>query len=350
MKNFNIKHLDEGLREKMLVRLDDIAKPKGSMGRLEEIAMRVGMIQNSFKPTLQNPHHILFSADHGVEVEGISKSPREVTWQQTINFMKHGTAIAYLCKQHDIKLIVVDSGVDYDLPSDLGIVDYKVRKGTSNYLHEAAMTRAEMELCIEKGAEIVREVHEKGCNVISFGEMGISNTSASAVWMHKLTGIPLADCIGAGSGLNSEELAHKLDVLQRAVNNYKGDESAEDIIAYFGGFEMVMTVGAMLQAAELRMTIIIDGFIMTACVLAASKLYPEVLEYSIFGHKGDEKGHAKLLNHLGVRPILDLGMKLGEGTGAVASYPIIKSAILMMSEMHTWSGMEDSQNLIEKYF
>lgn len=350
MRDFQIEHLDEGFREKMLQRLDDIAKPKGSMGRLEEIALQVGMIQHDFVPQLNHPHHILFSADHGVEVEKISKSPREVTWQQTINFMKHGTAIAYLCKQHDIKLVVVDSGVDYDLPSDLGIIDCKIRKGTSNYLYEPAMTREEMNTCIDRGAEMVRKAHSEGCNVISFGEMGISNTSSSAVWMNLFTSIPLVDCIGAGSGLDDIELAHKLDVLERAVANYKGDHSPEDIISYFGGFEMVMTVGGMLQAAEQKMTIIIDGFIMTACVLAASKLNPNVLEYAIFGHKGDEKGHAKLLNYLEVRPILDLGMKLGEGTGAVAAYPIIRSAVLMMSEMHTWSGLNDSKNLIEKYY
>lgn len=349
MKRFQISSLDKSFREIMLQRIDDIAKPKGSMGRLEEIALEIGMIQHSMKPMLNNPHHILFSADHGIEVEGISKSPREVTWQQTLNFMSHGTAIAYLCKQHGIKLIVVDSGVDYDLPEGIGVIDYKIRKGTSNYLHTAAMSRDEMALCIERGAEIVRKVHEDGCNVVSFGEMGISNTSSSAIWMHLFTEIPLAECVGAGSGLDDKELAHKYDVLMRAVDHYKGDHSAEDIIAYFGGFEMVMTIGAMLQAAELKMTILIDGFIMTSCILAASRLYPEVLEYAVFGHKGDEKGHARLLDYLGAKPVLDLGMKLGEGTGAVTAFPIVRSAALMMTEMHTWSGM-DSDNVIEKYF
>ncbi|MDN4754898.1 nicotinate-nucleotide--dimethylbenzimidazole phosphoribosyltransferase [Porphyromonadaceae bacterium W3.11] len=350
MKDFKIERLDDTFRKTLLQRLDDIAKPKGSLGRLEEIALKVGLIQKTLKPHLSNPHHILFSGDHGVEVEHISKSPREVTWQQTLNFMKFGTAIAYLCKQHGIKLEVVDSGVDYDFPKDSGIIDYKVRKGTSNYLHTAAMSHEEMELCIDRGAERVRKAHEDGCNVISFGEMGISNTSSSALWMHEFTGVPLSECIGAGSGLNSEELLHKLDVLQRAEDNYKGDHSPKDILSYFGGFEMVMTVGAMLQAAELKMVILIDGFIMTACILAASKLEPNVLEYAIFGHKGDEKGHSKMLDYLNVQPILDLGMKLGEGTGAVTAYPIVESAVLMMTEMHTWSGMAESKNLIEKYF
>ena len=346
MREFKIQPLDQELREEVLRYIDDIAKPKGSLGRLEEIALQVALIQGKLRPTLHKPHHILFSADHGIEREHVSKSPREVTWQQTLNFKRRGTSIDYLTRQHDIELVIVDSGVDYDIPADLGIVDRKIRKGTSNFLYEAAMTEAECQLCIEHGARQSEIANNKGCNIISFGEMGIGNTSPSAIWMHKITNIPLSDCVGAGSGLYGTEMEHKYNVLTQAVANAPKEMNTEEVMRYFGGFEMVMTVGAMLRAAELRMTIVVDGFIMTSCMLMAAQLNPTVLEYAIFGHKGDEKGHAKLLNHLGVRPLLDLGMKLGEGTGAVTAYPIIKSAVLMMTEMSLFSG----ENCIEKYF
>lgn len=346
MKTYDIPHLDSNLRSDLLEFIDDIAKPKGSLGRLEEIALQVGLIQETRHPRLVKPHHILFSADHGVEVEGVSLSPREVTWQQTLNFKRKGTSIDYLCRQHGIELIIVDSGVDYDIPNDLGIVNAKIRKGTNNYLYEAAMTKEEMELCLERGGRQSEIAHSKDCNIISFGEMGIANTSASGLWMHRITGIDLADCIGAGSGLDSSGMKHKLDILQRASNRRPDKLTPLEVMQEFGGFEMVMTVGAMLRAAELRMTIVVDGFIMTACMLIASTIEPNILEYAIFGHKGDEKGHAKLLQYLGAKPLLDLGMKLGEGTGAVCAYPIIKSSVLMMTEMSLFSG----ENLIEKYF
>lgn len=346
MRSFTIEDLDETLRTKALKYIDDIAKPKSSLGRLEDIALQVSLIQGTLQPTLHKPHHILFSADHGIEQEGVSKSPRAVTWQQTLNFKRKGTAIDYLTRQHDIELVIVDSGVDYDLPKDLGIVDAKIRRGTSNFLHEPAMTSEEADLCIERGARQSEIAWSKGCNIISFGEMGIANTSSSAVWMHLLTDIPLAQCVGAGSGLDSIELCHKVEVLSQSVANVPQLLSPEMVLQYFGGFEMVMAVGAMLRAAELRMTIVVDGFIMTACMLMASKLNPKVLQYAIFGHKGDERGHALLLNYLSAVPVLDLGMKLGEGTGAVVAYPIIKSAVLMMTEMSLFSG----ENPIEKYF
>ncbi|MDD7438241.1 MAG: nicotinate-nucleotide--dimethylbenzimidazole phosphoribosyltransferase [Bacteroidales bacterium] len=346
MRQFEIQPLDQALKEEVLRYIDDIAKPKGSLGRLEEIALQVALIQNKLHPTLHKPHHVLFAADHGIEREHVSKSPREVTWQQTLNFKRHGTSIDYLTRQHDIELVIVDSGVDYDIPADLGIVDRKIRKGTSNFLHEAAMTEEECQICIDSGAKQSEIAYHKGCNIISFGEMGIANTSPSAIWMHKLTDIPLSECVGAGSGLYGVEMDHKYKVLAQAVANAPATMDAEEVLRYFGGFEMVMTVGAMLRAAELRMTIIVDGFIMTSCMLMAARFNPTILQYAIFGHKGDEKGHAKLLNYLGAKPLLDLGMKLGEGTGAVTAYPIVKSAVLMMTEMSLFSG----ENTIEKYF
>lgn len=345
MKSFSIKELELSLQTSLRLKIDNLTKPKGSLGRLEELALQVGLIQQTLSPSLKYPQNIIFCGDHGIEAEGVSVSPREVTWQQTLHFTQGNGGVNFLCRQHGFELKVVDAGVDYDLPTDRGIIDRKIRKGTRNFLYEAAMTEEEMNLCIERGAEIVRRCHEEGSNVLSFGEMGIGNTSASSLWMTCLTGIPLLQCVGAGSGLSNEGIRHKYKVLKRALENYWGDGSAMDVMRYFGGYEMVMAVGAMLQAAELRMIILVDGFIMTNCILAASKLYPEVLSYAIFGHCGDESGHRLVLDALNAKPLLNLGLRLGEGTGAICAYPILDSAVRMINEMDSFGDAS-----ITKYF
>ena len=345
MKTFHITLPDEQIRTAITEKINNLTKPKGSLGTLEELALQAGMIQQTLSPSLCRPQNIIFCADHGIEAEGVSVSPREVTWQQTIHFTQGNGGVNFLCRQHGFKLKVVDAGVDYDLPTDRGIYPHKIRKGTRNFLHEPAMTEEEMNLCIERGAEIVRICHEEGSNVLSFGEMGIGNTSASSLWMTCFTNIPLQQCVGAGSGLNNEGIRHKYKILKQALDNYTGDGSPLEIIRHFGGYEMVMAIGAMLQAAELKMIILVDGFIMTNCILAASKLYPEVLAYAVFGHCGDESGHRLVLDALGAKPLLNLGLRLGEGTGAICAFPILDSAIRMINEMDSFIGAS-----VTKYF
>ena len=345
MKTFKIERPDIAMQMPLRFKIDNLTKPKGSLGTLEELALQVGLIQQTLSPSLKCPQNIIFCADHGIEAEGVSISPREVTWQQTIHFTQGNGGVNFLCRQHGFQLKVVDAGVDYDLPTDRGIIDKKIRKGTRNFLYEAAMTEDEMNRCVEYGAEIVHQCHNEGSNVLSFGEMGIGNTSASSLWMTCFTGIPLLQCVGAGSGLNNDGIRHKYGVLKRALDNYAGDGSTIDIIRYFGGYEMVMAIGAMLQAAELGIIILVDGFIMTNCILAASKLYPEVLDYAVFGHCGDESGHRLVLNALQAKPILSLGLRLGEGTGAICAYPILDSAVRMINEMDSFVGAS-----VTKYF
>ena len=345
MKTFQIKRPNVAMQTSLRFKIDNLTKPKGSLGTLEELALQVGLIQQTLSPSLKCPQNIIFCADHGIEAEGVSVSPRKVTWQQTIHFTQGNGGVNFLCRQHGFQLKVVDAGVDYDLPTDRGIIDKKIRKGTRNFLYEAAMTEDEMNRCVEYGAEIVHQCHNEGSNVLSFGEMGIGNTSASSLWMTCFTGIPLLQCVGAGSGLNNDGIRHKYGVLKRALDNYAGDGSTIDIIRYFGGYEMVMAIGAMLQAAELGIIILVDGFIMTNCILAASKLYPEVLDYAVFGHCGDESGHRLVLNALQAKPILSLGLRLGEGTGAICAYPILDSAVRMINEMDSFVGAS-----ITKYF
>ncbi len=345
MRTFNIKTPDTKIVPALQDKIDNLTKPKGSLGRLEELAVQIGTIQQSLSPVLRTPQNIVFAADHGVVVEGVSFSAPEVTAQQIYNFLKGGGGINMFARQHHFILKVVDCGVNADFGDLPGLIHRKIRKSTDNYLYGPAMTPEEMERAIGIGAEMVQLAYQEGTNIISFGELGMANTSASSIWMSSFTGIPLKECVGAGSGLDNQGIEHKYQVLKRATDNYRGNGTAEDILRWFGGFEMVAAVGGMLQAAELGMTIIIDGFIMTNCILAASKLHPEVLEYCVFGHQGDEAGHKLVLEALHAKPLLNLGLRLGEGTGAICAYPIIESAIHMINEMSSFK-----QAAVTKYF
>ena len=345
VKTFHIKAPNEQIKPLIIDKIDNLTKPKGSLGTLEEVALQVALIQQSLEPELRKPQNILFAADHGILEEGVSPTPREVTWQQVLHYTRGGAGVNVFCEQHGFGLKVVDAGVDYDFQEHPEVIDMKVRRGTRNFLHESALTMEELELCIERGAQVVRQCIAEGSNVLSFGEMGAGNTSVASIWMHLLTGIPLEKCVGAGSGLNKAGVQHKLEVLQQALNNYKGNGSTLDIMTYFGGYELVMAVGAMLQAAESGVLILVDGFLMSACMLAASQLYPEVTHYAIYGHCGDERGHRLLLNALHAKPLLSLRMRLGEGTGAIVSYPIVESALCMLN------GMENfKKTAVTKYF
>lgn len=342
---FHINVPDKSIVPALQDKIDNLAKPKGSLGRLEELAVQIGTIQQTLSPTLNHPQNIVFAADHGVVVEGVSFSAPEVTAQQTYNFTRGGGGVNMFARQHHFGLKIVDVGVNADFGDLPGLIQRKIRKGTRNYRYEPAMTPDEMETALRIGAETVDLVHSEGTNIVSFGELGMANTSASSLWMTFFTDIPLKACVGAGSGLSHAGIEHKYQVLNEAMYKYTGDHSPADIMRWFGGYEMVAAVGGMLRAAELKMVIIIDGFIMTNCVLAASRLYPEVLEYCVFGHQGDEAGHKLVLDYLGARPLLNLGLRLGEGTGAICSYPIIDSAVRMMNDMNSFQDAE-----VTKYF
>lgn len=346
---FNITPPDESLRTAVQAKIDHLNKPKGSLGRLEELALQVCLAERTLTPTLRHPCHLLFGGDHGIEREGVSVSPREVTWQQMVNFTRGGGGVNMFCRQYGFDLKIVDVGVDYDLAHAEGIIHRKVARGTRNFLHEAAMSREEMLQALEAGIGMVDDCRREGCQVVSIGEMGIANTSPSSVWMSLLTGVPLDDCIGAGAGLDTDGIRHKRDVLREAIRRYEAGGGRRDdtweVVRQFGGFEMVAAVGAMLRAAEQHLIILVDGFIMTACALAACRLYPEALSYMVFGHCGDESGHRLLLDRMGARPLLSLGLRLGEGTGALCAFGILESSVRMMQEMNTFDTAH-----ITKYF
>ncbi|MBO7581485.1 MAG: nicotinate-nucleotide--dimethylbenzimidazole phosphoribosyltransferase [Bacteroidaceae bacterium] len=347
MRNFKIEKPNDGMRPAIQDKIDNLNKPKGSLGVLEELAMQVCLVQQTLTPSLARPCHLLLGGDHGIEREGVSVSPREVTWQQMINFTKGGGGVNMFCRQHGFKLRIVDVGVDYDLSQVPGIIDRKIARGTKNFLYEPAMSEEEFDQAIEIGASLVDDCIADGCKVLCIGEMGIANTSPSSIWMSLFCDIPLDECIGAGAGLDTPGIRHKKEVLSQAVANSKLStlNSPLSILRYFGGFEMITAVGAMLRAAEQHLIVLIDGFIMTACALAACRLYPDAQNYMIFGHSGDESGHRRMLDAMHAKPLLSLGLRLGEGTGALCAFPIVDSAVRMINEMNNF----DNGN-ITKYF
>ena len=349
MKQFNIVPVDRSMQGAIQEKIDNLNKPKGSLGRLEELAMQVCLIQQTLEPSLAHPCHLLLGGDHGIEREGVSVSPREVTWQQMINFTRGGGGVNMFCRQHGFKLRIVDVGVDYDFSGVSGMIDRKIARGTKNFLYEPAMSEEEFDRAIQIGSDLVDDCVAEGCRVLSIGEMGIGNTSPSSIWMSLFGDIPLKDCIGAGAGLNNDGIRHKYEVLSKALSRHQSYLSPLTShllpLRIFGGFEMIAAIGAMLRAAELHLIILIDGFIMTACALGAIRLYPASQDYMIFTHCGDEAGHKMMLDIVDAKPLLHLGLRLGEGTGALCAYPLVDSAVRMVKEMNNFDNAK-----ITKYF
>ncbi len=320
------------MKEELQKKIDLKTKPIGSLGKLEEIALKIGQIQNSLTPTLTKPTMLVFAGDHGLTEEGISPFPKEVTFQMVMNFIHGGAAINVFCRQNGIDLKVIDAGVDYEFDPKLPLIHAKVANGTNNILKEPAMS---VELCqkaITKGRELAYDEFEEGSTIIGFGEMGIGNTSSAALLIHKFTGNEIEMCVGRGTGLDDAGVQYKKEILKKASAKYNISSPLE-ILATFGGYEIAMMCGAMLGAKEKNMILMIDGFIATSALIAAYNLNNNILENCIFCHLSDENAHKLALDYLKVTPILDLGMRLGEGTGAAVAFPIIKSAVTFLNEM-----------------
>jgi len=333
MINFKIDPICTDLDDKIKYKIDHKTKPLGSLGKLEKIAFQVAKIQKTLQPKLSKPHIVVVGSDHNICEEGVSPCPQEITWQQMINFSQGGGGIGLLAKQYNIELSIVDAGVDYDFNESTSIINAKVKKGSGNFLKGSAMTRKECIQAIENGAKIVADIHKKGCNVIAFGEMGIGNTSPASILLSLYAEIPLKECVGAGSGLNTDGIKHKFKVLNTAIENNLTSNDPIDILSQFGGLEIATITGGMLKAAELNMLIINDGFIITSALLAAHAINNNVIDYVIHSHESKEGGHSLMINFLKGNPILDLDLRLGEGTGAALAYPIIEGAIAMINDM-----------------
>ncbi|MCW3807276.1 nicotinate-nucleotide--dimethylbenzimidazole phosphoribosyltransferase [Plebeiibacterium marinum] len=333
MLNFKISPLSDTLNEEIKYKIDHKTKPLGSLGQLEKIAYQICRIQKTTSPRLTNPHIVLVGADHGICEEGVSPCPQEITWQQMQNFAKGGGGIGLFSSFYNMNLKVVDAGVDYDLSANSNIIDAKVVRSTKNFLTEPAMSKDECLKAIENGAKIVKELNQQGCNVIGFGEMGIGNTSPASILMHLYCNIPLEQCVGAGSGLNKEGVLKKLTILQKCIDRCPGISDPLEILYQYGGLEIATITGGMLMAAELGMLILNDGFIITSALLAAKALNKNVLDYVIYSHNSKEGGHALMMDYLKAETVLNLDLRLGEGTGAALAYPIIQGAVAMINDM-----------------
>lgn len=333
------------LRQQIQDKINNKTKPLGALGKLEELALQIALIQQTASPQLANPHLIVFAASHGIAREGVSAYPSEVTYQMVLNFLHGGAAINVFTRQHGINLWLVDAGVDHDFEPTDALINAKINYGTHSFLSQPAMTADECQRCIEKGRELVRQIQQTGCNVVSFGEMGIGNTSSASVLMSKLLNIPIDECVGRGTGLTEEQYDYKVSVLGQALTyHHNVDTDVTHILRTFGGFEIAMMCGAFLEAAEQRMVMMVDGFIASVAYLCAFSLNPAIKENAVFCHQSSEKGHARLLAELGVEPLLQLTMRLGEGTGCAVAYPLLQSAVAFLNEMASFESASVSRN------
>ena len=342
---------DAALAAAIQAKIDTKTKPLGALGQLEALARQVALIQQTLAPQLRQPHVLVFAADHGIAAEGVSAYPADVTHQMVRNFAAGGAAINVFCRLHGLALRVVDAGVRGSFADLPAVCDQKIDEGTRNFRHEPAMLPADCQRALALGAAIVDEVHGTGCNVVGFGEMGIGNTSSAAVLLHLLGGVPLADCVGRGTGLDAAGLARKLAVLTAAVAAHPAMDGTDALVALatFGGFEIAQLCGAMLRAAERGMVLLIDGFIASAALLVAWRLAPAVLPYCVFSHESAEGGHPHLLRVLGAQPLLRLGLRLGEGTGCALAYPLVQAAVAFFNEMASFesAGVSASELNVE---
>lgn len=343
--NFSISRPDTALAAALQHKIDNKTKPLGALGELERLALQVGLVQQSLTPHLDRPQMIVFAGDHGAARAGVSAFPQDVTWQMVENFLAGGAAINVFARANGLGLSVVDAGVAHDFGKRDGLIDAKVAPGTRNYIEEPAMTPAERDSALARGAALVRELAAAGCKVVGFGEMGIGNTAAASLITHQLTGVPLADCIGRGTGLDDPGLARKRALLAQAAARAGlpamasgGSEHALAVLAEFGGFEIAMMTGAMLAAAEAGLLILVDGFIVGSAFLVAARLQPAIVDYAVFCHRSAEAGHQAQLAALGGAPLIDLGLRLGEGTGAALAWPILRAAVAFLDEMASFES------------
>lgn len=373
--DFVINPVSSQLKPDLQAKIDKKTKPLEALGQLENLALKIGLIQNTLTPSLTKPAILIFAGDHGIVESGVSAYPQTVTAQMVANFLAGGAAISVFARQHQLELLVVDAGVNASIPhpNPLGncsrrsptscihavvpegegvfsgspkLIDAKIAKGTKNFLNHPAMSASQCIEAIRTGAELVLKQHDNGCNCIGFGEMGIGNTSSAALLAHCLSDLPLAQCVGRGTGLDDSQLQHKHVVLQQSLTRHKGIIKPLEVLATFGGFEIAMMVGAYLKAAELGMLIMVDGFIASAALLLAYKLEPHVLDYCVFSHVSSEQGHQALLSYFDAQPLLNLELRLGEGSGIAVAYPIIQSALLFLNEMSTFAeaGVDQQTN------
>lgn len=357
MTQFKISPLNNpfepnALHASLLQKIQQKTKPLGALGELENLALQIGLIQHTISPQLKNPTILVFAADHGIANQGVSAYPQAVTAQMVINFLHGGAAINVFAKQNNMTLRVIDAGVNHTFAPELPIlntlIEAKIASGTRNFLVEPAMSLSQCEQAIAKGAVLAKAEIDNGCNVLGFGEMGIGNTSSASCLMSVLCAMPIEQCVGRGTGLDDAGVARKTAILKQAIQQHALDgQDAIQTLATFGGFEIAMMTGAMLSAVEHKTLLIIDGFIATAALLVAHKLQPNILNYCVFAHCSDESAHRQMLDYLKAKPLLNLNLRLGEGSGATLAYPLIEAAVNFLNEMASFASAGVSESIVE---
>ncbi|MCL2883097.1 MAG: nicotinate-nucleotide--dimethylbenzimidazole phosphoribosyltransferase [Coriobacteriia bacterium] len=321
------------LEQEIQDKIDNKTKPRGALGELETLAAQLCRVQKTLTPQLVAPTIVVFAADHGLANEAISAYPREVSAQMAWNILAGGAGINAFCKQNGIAVVFVDAGIDWPDEHPEGMIDHWMGPGTGNCLADDAMSAGAVKACLEAGAAVVDENVAADCTIIGFGELGIGNTSSASLLMSALTGLPMADCAGPGTGLVGEGLAKKIEILTDAQAAHAQPANGSEALRMFGGFEIAQMTGAMLRAYETGRILMIDGFVASAAFLVAQSIEPEIVNNAIYCHESGEPGHARLLAYLGGQPLLHLKMRLGEGSGCAVAYPIICSALAFLTDM-----------------
>lgn len=331
---------DDALQQSLQHKIDHKTKPLGSLGALESLALRIGLILGTDSPALLAPQMVIFAGDHGLVRRGVSAYPSDVSWQMVENFLAGGAAVTVLARQHGLGLTVVDCGVAHDFEPRPGLLIRKVAHGTADCSVGPAMSPEQCQQAIANGIELVKALPG---NVLLLGEMGIGNTSAASLILSRLGGLDIADCTGAGTGLDQQGIQRKTDILREVLLRHADVTTPLDVLAAMGGFEIATMVGATLQAAAERRVIVVDGFITCAAVLVAARVAPAVLERCVFAHRSGERGHSLMLAQLNAKPLIDLGLRLGEGSGAALAWPLLPSACAILREMASFESAGVSQ-------
>ena len=327
-----VSPLDRSCEAALRARVDGKAKPPGSLGRIEDLAVQLGLIWHPSEPQAGRGVLLVFAGDHGLTQEGVSQYPPEVTVAMVKTFLAGRASANAFAKAVGVEIMVIDAGVAADLPAHPGLISAKIRAGTANAAREPAMTMDEASAALARGCELATDAIRSGADVIAIGEMGIGNSASAALILHRLGAAPLDHCIGNGAGQDHEGLARKRAVLKRAADR-SGATAALDVLAEFGGLEIAMMAGAVIGAASQRRPVIVDGFISSVAALVAVRLCPAARDYCVFAHRSAERGHGILLDALGAKPLLDLDMRLGEGTGAVLTVPLLRAATRLLTDV-----------------
>lgn len=345
MHTFNIQATASPLAHTLQQKIDGKTKPLGALGQLESLALQIGLIQQSETAQLTRPQMLVFAGDHGAAKAGVSAYPQDVTWQMVENFLAGGAAINVFTRTYGLPLSVVDCGVAHDFDKHNGLIDAKVARGTENYLEVPAMTTEQCETAMANGVALVRRYADQGCNVIGLGEMGIGNTASASLLTHCLTGQLLAECVGRGTGLDDAGLSRKLQLLTQAMARTGTIHDPFEALRQFGGFEIATMVGVILAAAERRMVVLVDGFVVGAAALVAIHIAPAARDYCVFCHHSAEAGHRVQLAAMNAKPLLDLGLRLGEGTGVALAWPLVQAATAFLNEMASFASAGVSEKI-----